>query len=189
MKNKSKKVKRHVGRTLMRALGWAIVAVGALTLVFVACAALGVTFPPAVEDFLIVSKVKSSVALSFVAAVAFALIGVVILLSVRVIVKDEKESEIEERAALDARDQAVKEVNASIGGVFLDDESEGGFEGDFMPPTCLLGGTIAGEETRNETAKTDETSSDSREAESLKTVVSEKPSHKTRKHKRRPSRR
>ena len=147
MRKKSKKVKRRVGRALASALGWSVVVVGALTLAFVACAALGVSFPSAVEDFVIVSKVKSSVVLSFVASIAFTLLGVVILLS--------------------ERDFAV----------------------DFMPPSCLLDETSAFAESEEKTEETDVDSPAPDETESDKTVVPLKPTHKTRKHKRRPQRR
>lgn len=189
MGKKSKKVKRRVGRALASALGWSVVAVGVLTLAFVACAALGVSFPSAVEDFVIVSKVKSSVVLSFVAAIAFTLLGVVILLSVRLIVNDEKVGIMEERAALDARDQAIREVNASMVGILGEEEDERDFAVDFMPPSCLLDETSAYAESEEKTEEPDENSPEPDETESDKTVVPLKPTHKTRKHKRRPQRR
>ena len=183
MRKKSKKVKRRVGRVLASALGWSVVVVGALTLAFVACAALGVSFPSAVEDFVIVSKVKSSVVLSFVASIAFTLLGVVILLSVRLIVNDEKVG------IMDARDQAIREVNASMIGIFGEEEDERDFAVDFMPPSCLLDETSAFAESEEKTEEPDVNSPAPDETDSDKTVVPLKPTQNTRKHKRRPQRR
>lgn len=191
MRKKSKKVKRRAGRIVASVFGWIIVAAGLLALAFVACAYFGVAFPSEIENLSFFAKIKTNAILSAVASVALSLLGLVVLLSVRLIVKDEKDGLTEERAAYDAREQAVREVNSSIN-VISDDDDECAYEGDFMPPSCLLedsqnnaeGGS---EERENESASESLRNAD--DSESDKTVVQVRSLPKKRKHKRRPNQR
>lgn len=188
MRKKSKKVKRRAGRIVASVFGWLIVASGLLALAFVACAYFGVAFPSAIENLSFFEKIKSNAILSVVATVAFSLLGLVVLLSVRVIVKDERDGLIDERNAYDARQQAIREVNASLN-VIADEDDERAYEGDFMPPSCLIEETRtpAENDVNEEIAKTFLPAA--ADSESDKTVVPVKSLQKKRKHKRRPNQR
>ena len=184
MRNKSKKAKRRVGRILASVFGWAIVAVGLLALAFVACAHFGGMFPPEIENLSIFTKVKSNAILSAVASVALSLLGLVVLLSVRLIIKDEKEGLIEERTAYNARQQALN--------VITSEDDDRAYEGDFMPPSCLLEenqSPVGNETCENDEETTSPNVSDATVSESDKTVVQVKSAPKKRKHNRRPNRR
>ena len=191
MRNKSKKAKRRVGRILASVFGWAIVAVGLLALAFVACAHFGGMFPPEIENLSIFTKVKSNAILSAVASVALSLLGLVVLLSVRLIIKDEKEGLIEERTAYNARQQAIREVGASLN-VITSEDDDRAYECDFMPPSCLLEenqSPVGNETCENDEETTSPNVSDATVSESDKTVVQVKSAPKKRKHNRRPNRR
>ena len=133
MRKKSKK-RICAGRILASALGWAVVAVGALSLAFVCVVALGVSLPDSIANIVFVSRLKSAPVLAAVASAAFMLLGIVVLLSVRLIIKDERDGIREERAVYDAREQAIREVGSSVTGIFGDEDDDASFDGDFMPP-------------------------------------------------------
>lgn len=191
MRKKSKKVKRHVGRIVASVFGWIIIAAGLLALAFVACAYFGVAFPSGIENLSFFAKIKTNAILFAVASVAFSLLGLVVLLSVRLIVKDEKDGLTEERVAYDAREQAIREVNASLN-VIADEDDERSYEGDFMPPSCLLEETQTTAESEpdaNDTEIAETALPDTADSESDKTVVQVRSLPKKRKHKRRPNQR
>ena len=59
MRKKSKN-RIRAGRILASALGWAVVAVGALSLAFVCVVALGVSLPDSIANIVFVSRLKCS---------------------------------------------------------------------------------------------------------------------------------
>lgn len=191
MRKKSKK-RIRAGRILASALGWAVVAVGALSLAFVCVVALGVSLPDSIANIVFVSRLKSAPVLAAVASAAFMLLGIVVLLSVRLIIKDERDGIREERAVYDAREQAIREVGSSVTGIFGDEDDDASFDGDFMPPSCLIdenkksAAPEAADETKNAERTENAPLPQSDVIESDKTVVPIKSLPKRRKHPRRP---
>ena len=188
MRKKSKK-RIHAGRILASALGWAVVAVGALSLAFVCVVALGVSLPDSIANIVLVSRLKSAPVLAAVASAAFMLLGIVVL---RLIIKDERDGIREERAVYDAREQAIREVGSSVTGIFGDEDDDASFDGDFMPPSCLIdenkksAAPEAADEAKNAERTENAPLPQSDVIESDKTVVPIKSLPKRRKHPRRP---
>lgn len=182
----------RAGRILASALGWAVVAVGALSLAFVCVVALGVSLPDSIANIVFVSRLKSAPVLAAVASAAFMLLGIVVLLSVRLIIKDERDGIREERAVYDAREQAIREVGSSVTGIFGDEDDDASFDGDFMPPSCLIdenkksAALEAADEAKNAERTENAPLPQSDVIESDKTVVPIKSLPKRRKHPRRP---